>query len=471
MASTLASSKSPAVGNTRKRSRDVYVVVRIAQRCWAKFRKECPFALYSPFIVSLASGNLKVETFRQFVAQDVHLLNIFAHAFELAETYTQDEDEKDEINELRKTIINLHDSFVQEWDSDGFKDIALNPATSKFKDFLLATVSGKIDGVKATGELSTRSEKTKLLAYTLGAIASWMRFYAYIGNELKGFVDHNRYKKWIENYSSDNFQDFCLQTECLLNMLSDSFTKEELNIIERLYSQGIKHEIGFFLAQPLIQKAVVPLSGEHNLEECQLMIFSDFDFVFVGDHSHSILAGMATTPESDAIQTENPILRRNFISWRAIYDKYSEGYMQCIENMLATEKAENFNYEGLQKAFEPLSDILKHLNSEVMKAGVLKGLKLEDIKRTGESWFYQNVCMDFMDFFQALIKNESLNADVHVLSYCWCDELIRSTLSAGGLNGLKVHANELEFEESVCTGEILGKVVSPMDKVEAFGKT
>nr|GLL34747.1 probable aminopyrimidine aminohydrolase, mitochondrial isoform X2 [Ipomoea trifida] len=211
-------------------------------------------------------------------------------------------------------------------------------------------------------------------------------------------------------------------------MLSDSFTKEELNIIERLYSQGIKHEIGFFLAQPLIQKAVVPLSGEHNLEERQLMIFSDFDFVFVGDHSSTILAGMATTPESDAIQTENPILRRNFISWRAIYDKYSEGYMQCIENMLATEKAENFNYEGLQKAFEPLSDILKHLNSEVMKAGVLKGLKLEDIKQTGESWFYQNVCMDF---FQALIKNESLNADVHVLSYCWCDELIRSTISAG----------------------------------------
>nr|GMD35092.1 probable aminopyrimidine aminohydrolase, mitochondrial [Ipomoea batatas] len=250
-------------------------------------------------------------------------------------------------------------------------------------------------------------------------------------------------------------------------MLSDSFTKEELNIIERLYSQGIKHEIGFFLAQPLIQKVVVPLSGEHNLEERQLMIFSDFDFVFVGDHSSTILAGMATTPESDAIQTENPILRRNFISWRAIYDKYSEGYMQCIENMLATEKAENFNYEGLQKAFEPLSDILKHLNSEVMKAGVLKGLKLEDIKQTGESWFYQNVCMDF---FQALIKNESLDADVHVLSYCWCDELIRSTLSAGGLNGLKVHANELEFEESVCTGEILGKVVSPMDKVEAFGK-
>ncbi|XP_031132411.1 bifunctional TH2 protein, mitochondrial-like isoform X2 [Ipomoea triloba] len=250
-------------------------------------------------------------------------------------------------------------------------------------------------------------------------------------------------------------------------MLSDSFTKEELKIIERLYSQGIKHEIDFFSAQPLIQKAVVPLPGEHNLEECQLMIFSDFDFVFVGDHSYSILAGMATTPESDVIQTENPILRRNFNSWRAIYDKYSEGYMQCIENMLATEKAENLNHKGLRKALEKISDIEKEANLRVIQFGGLKGLKLEDIKLAGERSICHDVCFEF---FQTVIKKESLNADVHVLSYCWCGDLIRSTLPAGGLNGIKVHANELEFEESVCTGKILGKVVSPIDKVEAFAK-
>ncbi|XP_031132412.1 bifunctional TH2 protein, mitochondrial-like isoform X3 [Ipomoea triloba] len=263
---------------TGKHPRDVYGRIRIAQDCWQKFSKEAAFALYTPFIVSLASGNLNVESFRQFVAQDVYLLNIFAHAFELAETYLQDDDTKHEINELRKTIINFHDSFVQEWGSDGFKDITLNPATSKCKDFLLATASGNIDGVKAIGKLSTPIEKTKLSAYTLGAIASFMSLYAYIGKELKGFVDRNRYKKWIENYSSDRFQDFSLQTGYLLNRLSDSFTAEELDIIETLYSQGFKHEIDFFLAQPLIQKAVVPLSGEHNLEERQLMIFSEFNF-------------------------------------------------------------------------------------------------------------------------------------------------------------------------------------------------
>lgn len=33
---------------------------------------------------------------------------------------------------------------------------------------------------------------------------------------------------------------------------------------------------------------------------------------------------------------------------------------------------------------------------------------------------------------------------------------------------LNIHANELSFEGSICTGEIIRKVESPVDKVEAF---
>nr|GMD33400.1 probable aminopyrimidine aminohydrolase, mitochondrial isoform X1 [Ipomoea batatas] len=98
---------------TGEHPRDVYGRISIAQYCWQKFRKEAVFALYTPFIVSSASGNLKVETFRQCVAQGVYLLKIFAQAFELAETNAQDDYAKHQINELRKTTINLHGSFVQ----------------------------------------------------------------------------------------------------------------------------------------------------------------------------------------------------------------------------------------------------------------------------------------------------------------------------------------------------------------------
>ncbi|KAG9151607.1 hypothetical protein Leryth_019965 [Lithospermum erythrorhizon] len=66
------------------------------------------------------------------------------------------------------------------------------------------------------------------------------------------------------------------------------------------------------------------------------------------------------------------------------------------------------------------------------------------------------------------MKNEKLNVNVNVLSYCWCDDLIRSAFSSGGIDDVGVHANEFVYQESLSTGEIVKKVESPIDKVEAF---
>jgi thiaminase len=49
-------------------------------KLWIKFNRECLFSIYSPFAVCLAAGNLKIDTFRQYIAQDVHFLKAFAHA-------------------------------------------------------------------------------------------------------------------------------------------------------------------------------------------------------------------------------------------------------------------------------------------------------------------------------------------------------------------------------------------------------
>ena len=89
---------------------------------------------------------------------------------------------------------------------------------------------------------------------------------------------------------------------------------------------------------------------------------------------------------------------------------------------------EEFDYEGLCKALEQLSDFEKRANSRVIESGVLKGLNLDDIKRAGERLILQDGCASF---FQNIVKNESLIADVHILSYCWCGDLIRSAFSSG----------------------------------------
>lgn len=52
----------------------------IARRFWMKFQKESIVALYSPFMLCLAAGNLQLDTFRHYIAQDFHFLKAFAQA-------------------------------------------------------------------------------------------------------------------------------------------------------------------------------------------------------------------------------------------------------------------------------------------------------------------------------------------------------------------------------------------------------
>ena len=99
---------------------------------------------------------------------------------------------------------------MQEWGPDFGKEIPPNSATIKYIDFLLATASGKVEGLKGPGKLATPFEKTKIAAYTLGAMTPCMRLYAFLGKEIQALLDPDDslhpYKRWMDNYSSPNFQ-------------------------------------------------------------------------------------------------------------------------------------------------------------------------------------------------------------------------------------------------------------------------
>ncbi|MCD7459346.1 hypothetical protein HAX54_040673 [Datura stramonium] len=564
--------------------------VETARKCSFMFKKESILALYTPFIVCLASGTLKLETFHHFIAQHSYYLKAFAKAYEAAVEYTDDDDAKVGLSEMRKNVIKelkMQDTVIQplfpnpnlcsyqhlafasspwgkflqlelllhsgyalrrreltvhircleehisktmeirkvrmiirddevsnvmralilgpilltmefytdsssqrllsvaisvfasglfmEWDSDMVKKCALNPGTVKYTDFLLATTSGKIEGVK-TDTLATPFEKTMLAAYILGAMIPCIRLYAYIGKELLVFLEGETthpYKRIIDNYASDVFEGLARENESWLDKLSAPLTGKELNIIEKLYQQAMKLELGFLLAQPLDQKSVIPISREHNPAEDRLVIFFNFDLTCTAVDSSAILAEIAivSAPKSDENQQENQLVRMLSADlrskWEDLSKQYTEEYEECIDTLLLTENAEKIDYERLHKALEQLSDFEKRANMRVIESGVLKGLKLEDIKRAGELMILQDGCNNF---FQSIIKNEQLNADIHMLSYCWCGDLIRSAFSSGGLDVLNVHTNELIFEENVSTGEILKKVESPIDKVQVFSK-
>ncbi|KAK6940603.1 Thiaminase-2/PQQC, partial [Dillenia turbinata] len=449
----------------------------LAKKFWIKFKSEPLFVIYSPFVISLAADTLHSDCFLHFLSQDVRFYTAFAHAYELAEECADDDDDKSAIRKLRKRVLEklkVHDNDVREWGFELPKESSLDNATVKYTNFLLATASGKVEGEK--GKIATPFEKTKIAAYTVGAVAPFMRLYTFISKEILGILNHNEqshaYKKWMDSYSSQEFEESAIQTELALDKLSISLTGEELDIIEKLYHQALKLEADFFTSQSINQQIVVPLSRAHPAC-CQLSMFCDFDLTCTAYDSAAILAEIAivTAQKAGPQSSESQITRMSSAdlrnTWGVLSNQYTEEYEQTIESIMPTKRVAKFDHEALRKALEQLLDFEKTANSRVINSGVLKGINMEEIKRAGQQLIFQDGCKEF---FKKIVNDEKLKTDVHILSYCWCGDLIKSALSSGGLDALQVHSNELAYIESITTGEIIEKMGSPMEKLQTFSE-
>ncbi|KAF3335819.1 aminopyrimidine aminohydrolase [Carex littledalei] len=450
-----------------------------SRRLWNEAKKkEVNFAILSPFVVALASGGLETATFKNYIQQDVYFLKAFARAYEMAEECADDDDDKATISKLKNDIVDelkMHNSTLLGWGVDPAKETTVaNPATTRYCNFLIATASGKVDYGKGPGKIATPFEMTKIAAYTVGAMAPCMRLYAHLGKELKIFLqreenDPHPHKKWIDTYSSKDFEDSARQIEELLDKLSISLTGEELAVIGKLYQQAMKLEVDFFYAQRRIHPSVVPLV-QYLKPKSKLVIFSDFDLTCTTVDSSAILAEIAilTAQKADLSVGEPGNSSGDArASWNDLSTLYTEEYEQCIEKLLPSEEAKEFQFEGLHKGLKLLSEFERGANARVVDSGLLKGINVEDIKKAGERLILQDGCRNF---FQNLVNlKQERDLDVHILSYCWCADLIRSAFSSVGcLDHLSIHSNEFSYEGSLSTGEISRNMESPLDKVEKF---
>ncbi|KAH9785156.1 Bifunctional TH2 protein [Citrus sinensis] len=436
----------------------------IARKWWIKFKDESVFAKYTPFFVCLASGSLNCDTFMHFISQDVHFLKAFALAYELAEECADDEEDKLAIRKLRKRVkqkLKTLDSLVREWGFELPEEIITDDATVKCTDFLLSTASGKVEGEKVLGKIETPFEKIKVAAYTLSAISPCMRLFEVIAKEIQALLNpddgSHLYKKWIDYYCSQSFQESALQTEELLDKLSVLLTGEELEVIKKLYYKAIKLHVNFFAAQPVKQQTTVPLSWVKDPVEGHLTLFCDFDWTCTAFDSSSILAELAivTAQKSDPDQSEGKLTRMSSAdlrnTWDVLSTKYTEEYEQCIESIMSSEAVAEFEYEGLREALKQLAYFEKKENSRVVQSGVLKGLNLEDIKRASQHLIFQDGC-----------RRSAFASGILSETYKSCIIHFRD------LNAFRVHSNELVYEESISTGEIVNKLESPLEKLQAF---
>ncbi|MFS7975507.1 putative thiaminase-2/PQQC, hem oxygenase-like, multi-helical, HAD superfamily [Helianthus anomalus] len=452
-----------------------------AQSLWNKSTNEAIFAVYTPYILSLASGKLDSGSFLHCIFQDLRFLEASAEAFEMAEEFSDDDDDKAVIQKIRKRVLKkmtMFRSIVQEW---GFELPAGNisdRAMIKYTDFLLAAASGESVREKFPGKFATPFEKTKLSAYALAAMAPSVRLQSFLSKEIQAVLepdeDNHLYKKWIDSCASQKFEDSASQIEELLDKLTVSLTGEELQFVETIYHKAMKLQVDFFSAQPIIQNTVVPLYQAHGNDDHNVLICSGYDMTCSAVDSGALLADVAIIKSSKTVKSngyesggvDETSLDNLRDIWRDLHVQYVEEYEQCIDNIMLSEKVAEFDFESLCNALAQLSDIENAANLRVDNSGVLKGLHMDDdIKWAAEHLIFQDGCLEF---FREIEKRENVAIDAHILSYCWSGDLIRSAFNSGDSRFPNVHSNELLFSESISTGEILKKVQSPIEKLQTF---
>ncbi|KAI3442925.1 uncharacterized protein J3R85_000640 [Psidium guajava] len=423
---------------------------------------EAVFIKFTPFVIALAAGNLSLDSFRHFISQGKNFLKAQADAYASAGKLTGDERYDDlaliKLCKLRCIVLSemrKHDSFLQEWGLDVTKDAAPDPATANCTDFLVG---------KGVVNLTTPFEKTVAAILTIGALTPCVQLCPFLAAELRmlpGFrEDSHHYRSWIKMYTSDSHQELAVQTEELLEEVSVNLMEDESDVLSNLYQQMMLFGLDFFNSLPFAQPTVVPVTKGLNSAEDGLMVLSDFDLTCTVRDSSTILAGTAlvTAANSHRGPSESPLAwmlwgdLQNM--WEEICNQYTQEYEECIESIIPAEKLE-FNHGSLVQALEQVADFKKRANSRVMESGVLRGLKLEDIIKAGESLTLQDGCISF---YQKLTQI-NVDVNVHILSYCWCM----------GFDHSNVHSNELIFNEDLqCTGEMVLKVESPIDKLQMY---
>ncbi|MFS7975519.1 putative thiaminase-2/PQQC, hem oxygenase-like, multi-helical, HAD superfamily [Helianthus anomalus] len=451
-----------------------------AQSLWNKSTNEAIFAVYTPYILSLASGKLDSGSFLHCIFQDLRFLEASAEAFEMAEEFSDDDDDKAVIQKIRKRVLKkmtMFRSIVQEW---GFELPAGNisdRAMIKYTDFLLAAASGESVREKFPGKFATPFEKTKLSAYALAAMAPSVRLQSFLSKEIQAVLepdeDNHLYKKWIDSCASQKFEDSASQIEELLDKLTVSLTGEELQFVETIYHKAMKLQVDFFSAQPIIQNTVVPLYQAHGNDDHNVLICSGYDMTCSAVDSGALLADVAIIKSSKTVKSngyesggDETSLDNLRDIWSGLHRQYVEEYEECIDNIMLSEKVAEFDFESLCNALAQLSDIENAANLRVDNSGVLKGLHMDDdIKWAAEHLIFQDGCLEF---FREIEKRENVAIDAHILSYCWSGDLIRSAFNSGDSRFPNVHSNELLFSESISTGEILKKVQSPIEKLQTF---
>jgi thiaminase/transcriptional activator TenA len=198
-----------------------------AEDLWKLNRDTADACLAHPFVQGIASGDLSLECFRVYVAQDAYFLEAFARAYALALAKSPDREGIAVFKDLLVGVfeeLTLHESYAARW------GVSLEPeplpSTSAYCDFLLRTAS------------------LEPVGHTAAAMAPCMRLYAFLGQQLAPKLNpESPYREWVQTYSSRDLETLASRLEGLL----DRYAGEPERLVQ-LYRRAMELELAFFQA-------------------------------------------------------------------------------------------------------------------------------------------------------------------------------------------------------------------------------
>jgi thiaminase/transcriptional activator TenA len=194
---------------------------------WRQSRDLADACLEHPFVQGIASGELAIERFRVYVAQDAYFLEAFARGYALALARCPDREGLGVLKDLLVGVfeeLQLHQGYAERW------GISLSPeplaATRAYCDFLLSTASLEPSG------------------HTVAAMTPCMRLYTFLGQQLAPKLDpESPYREWVETYSSPDVDALASRLEGLLDRYGGDPER-----LARLYRRAMELELAFFQA-------------------------------------------------------------------------------------------------------------------------------------------------------------------------------------------------------------------------------
>ncbi len=197
----------------------------LAKALWAANKREAERIRAHGFVQGLANGQLPVESFKRYVAQDAYFLEAFARAYAFCLAHSTARDDLQGFAELIAGVLDelkLHKSYAERWQVslDGVTPVG---ATSAYVEFLLDTA------------------RRGNLGETVAAMTPCMRLYAWLGQSLAAQPVAETYAEWVKTYADLGFEVLAARLEQLLDRQA-----EDTPAVRANYRRALELEYGFF---------------------------------------------------------------------------------------------------------------------------------------------------------------------------------------------------------------------------------